>query len=328
MSPATATPQSPSQMPDYVTLPTRAERVASISYDYASQPKVSIEACNLSGGSTYTVITHQDRYGFPAQAVFWQDSGLVTFNPRLTADAYGPFYGGIYRPLVSAYHGRLINHQTLQSEQQLYAEQLVKFLTPFITSEVGNPPKQLLDIGGSTGVVARAVGQAFDYQATVLDPAPDELRDAAELGFSVIPGFLEDLDANQAGTFDLILLCQTIDHLLDVKGSLEKIRSLLKPNGLFFVDIVDFRGTYLKHHSVIEAIKIDHPYYLVEETMEAYLKQVGFGVSRKNYAPDGIHIGYVTRLIDPTPHALPDRAWIDSFQRELRWVQNTPRVKP
>ena len=39
----------------------------------------------------------------------------------MTADAYGRFYDGIYRPLVSAFHGRLIDAATIQAEQREYA---------------------------------------------------------------------------------------------------------------------------------------------------------------------------------------------------------------
>ena len=49
------------------------------------------------------VLTHSDRYGYPASAHACQSCGLVFLNPRMTASAYGQFYDGIYRPLVSAF---------------------------------------------------------------------------------------------------------------------------------------------------------------------------------------------------------------------------------
>ena len=51
----------------------------------------------------------------------------------------------------------------------------------------------------------------------MLDPAPDELEVAAAAGMETIAGFAEDFDPGER-RWDLVLLCQTIDHLLDVRG--------------------------------------------------------------------------------------------------------------
>ena len=69
----------------------------------------------------------------------------------MTAQAYGRFYDGVYRPLVSAFHGRLIDAHTIQAEQREYAVERAAFLRPFVA---GAGLGTMLDIGGSTGVVA------------------------------------------------------------------------------------------------------------------------------------------------------------------------------
>src|SRR5687768_1573528 len=100
---------------------TRTERIAALGFDYAGQPKNAVERCNLCGGQRFVGITHRDRYGFAASAACCGGCGLVFLDPVMTADAYGAFYGGTYRPLVSAFHGRLIDAMTIQDEQQEYA---------------------------------------------------------------------------------------------------------------------------------------------------------------------------------------------------------------
>ena len=59
-------------------------------------------------------------------------------------------------------------------------------------------------------------------------PAPDELAHAAAAGMETFAGFAEDADLG-ARTFDLVLLCQTIDHLLDIAATLHSIRSWVAP---------------------------------------------------------------------------------------------------
>lgn len=299
----------------------KQSRILSLGYDYESQPKEDVAECNLCKSEVFTVITHRDRYGYKAKASLCSECGLVMLNPRMTPQAYAQFYSDTYRPLVSAFHGRLINAQSIQEEQRTYAQQLAEFLRPFLSREHRGA---LLDIGGSTGVVAEYLVRTFDFAATILDPAPDELANAEQLGMKVVAGFLEDYDAVNGERFDLITLCQTIDHLLDVSSSLAKIKRLLHPQGLFFVDIVDFRAAYLRNRSVEEAIKIDHPYYLTESAMETYLNRAGFQILRKSYAPDHLHVGYVCAHCDAKPDFLPSETEVRMSASEIRKIQNLP----
>ena len=303
------------------TIADRGLRIAALDYDYASQPKQQVGACNLCGSATFVILTHRDRYGYPAEAHGCRRCGLVFLNPVMTSDAYGSFYVDTYRPLVSAYHGRLIDARTIQAEQRDYALERGDVLAPFLASRKGT---RLLDIGGSTGAVAHEWAKRFALQATVLAPAPLETAEAQALGLETIEGLVERYNFG-ARRFDVIALCQTIDHLLDVMGTLRRVRELIMDEGLLFVDIVDFRAAYLRNWSVEEAVKIDHPYYFVEFTATAYLERCGFEILRVDYASDHLHIGYVCRPARGRVDALPPRDAVSAFWREIRHVQNAPR---
>jgi hypothetical protein len=298
----------------------RRERIAALGYDYAAQPREAITSCNLCGESAFVVLTHRDRYGYPAQANACTRCGLTFLNPRLSADAYGRFYDGIYRPLVSAFHGRLIDAQTIQAEQREYAEDRAGLLRPFVA---GAGLRTLLDIGGSTGVVAHHFAGEFGLQGTLIDPAPLEVQQARRLGLETISGLVEAHDFG-ARSFDVVTICQTVDHLLDVAGTLHRVRQLLTTRGVLFIDIVDFRAAYLRNWSVEDAIKIDHPYYLTQETMTAYLSRAGFRVLRSDYASDHLHVSYVCAPAPPVADAMPTPGHADRLLREIRFVQNAP----
>ena len=274
---------------------TRRDRIAALDFDYAAQERVRVERCNLCGGSAFTVLTHRDRYGYPASASACNRCGLIFLDPVMTARAYGRFYAGTYRPLVSAYHGRLIDAQTIQDEQREYAVERGELLGRYL--EPGRH-RTLLDIGGSTGVVAQAFVRRFGVAATVIDPAPLEAAAARALGLETIHGLVEEVDLGER-RFDVVIICQTVDHLLDVAGTLRRSRELLSDDGLLFVDIVDFRAAYLRNWSVEEAIKIDHPYYFTESTIAAYVRRAGFEVLRADYAADHLHVSYVARPSGP-----------------------------
>src|SRR5687767_1979138 len=213
-----------------------AQRIASLGFDYAAQPSTRVQRCNLCGGSAFTVLTHHDRYGYAAASNGCRACGLVFLNPVMTAEAYGRFYAGTYRPLVSAFHGRVIDARTIQDEQREYAVERGELLEPFLR---GSGLKTLLDIGGSTGVVAQALAERFDLDPTVIDPAPAETAEAEALGIEIVNGLVEDVDLGTR-TFDIVSICQTVDHLLDVAGTLRRVRQLIASRGLLFIDIVDF----------------------------------------------------------------------------------------
>jgi SAM-dependent methyltransferase len=268
------------------------------------------------------VLTHRDRYGFAARAAACWRCGLTALDPRMSARAYAEFYDGVYRPLVSAYHGRRIDADTIQDEQRDYAEAFADFVAPLLERARGER-RAMLDVGGSTGVVAGHFARRFGLDAAVLDPAPAELAVAERLGIRTIPALLEEWQPDRV--YDVVALFQTIDHLLDVAGALAKLRTTLAPHGLLLFDIVDFRAAYLRNASVEEAVKIDHPFYLVQETTEALLARAGFAPVRKSYAADHLHVAYACRAGEARPGALPDAAWVRSFFDEVRRVQNAPR---
>jgi SAM-dependent methyltransferase len=304
------------------TIPTdRAQRIATLGYDYAAQPKETIASCNLCGSLSFVILSHRDRYGFPAKAHACRSCGLVFLNPRMTAAAYGRFYDGVYRPLVSAFHGRQIDAKTIQAEQRDYAAERAAFVRPFLERA---SLRSLLDIGGSTGVVAHHFAQEFGVEATLIDPAPLELEEARNLGLETITGLVEQHDFGLR-RFDLVLICQTVDHLLDIHVVLDRVRHLLSLQGFLFIDIVDFRAAYLRNWSVEEAIKIDHPYYLTQETMTAYLRRAGFDVLRTDYAADHLHVSYLCWTDVPALDALPPADTVADLLREVRLVQNAPR---
>ena len=301
---------------------TRKARIAALGYDYASQPVDVRSVCNLCGGERFVTVAHRDRYGHPARADGCLGCGLVFLNPVMTVEAYSDFYRDVYRPLVSAYHGRRIDAETIQEEQRQYAAVQGELLAGYLARRSA---KTLLDVGGSTGVVAHHLKERFDLTATVIDPASLEIDVARRLGLQTLTGFVEDVDPGEP-RYDLITLCQTVDHLLDVSLSLRKIRALLSEDGLFFMDIVDFRAAYRRNGSVEEAIKLDHPFYLTEATAAAFLGVSGFEILAVDYAADHLHVGYVCAPALPREGVLPPDTEVSRQWREIRSIQN-PRPR-
>ena len=301
----------------------RSENIEKLDFDYSAQANKLIINCNLCNNEKLVIITHRDRYGYPVKATACPNCGLVFLNPVMTNEAYSDFYDHTYRPLVSAYHGRLINAETIQDEQRVYAADLAEFIEPFFTK---TKYRTMIDIGGSTGVVSRYLAEKFDLKATVLDPSASDLEWSSKFGIEVIDGFLEDYEP-EGRYFDCVIVCQTVDHLLEMSRSMAKIRSVLRDDGLLFLDIVDFRMAYLRNQCIEEAIKLDHPYYFTQETITSYFKKTGFRVLRINFPEDHLHVGYLCTTCEPVSDYLPPIEWVNRFFGEIRFIQNYNKVK-
>lgn len=271
----------------------REVRIEALGYDYAAREQEPAGPCNLCGSAQRIELSHTDRYGYPAVFNVCARCGLGMISPRLTSDEYARFYESVYRPLVSAYHGRRIDAETVQEDQREYTAELAGFLR----RNLPGTPKTLMDIGGSTGVVAQILREELGCECTVLDPAPDELAVAAELGMETIEGFAEDYDPGER-SWDLVLLCQTIDHLLDVRATLEAMRRMMGSDGHAFVDILDVGFMMRRRGSIEGAIKIDHPYYLTRDTALAYFALCGMVPIAEHTSHNG-HWGFVLQAGEP-----------------------------
>lgn len=292
---------------------TRRERIDAVAYDYASRRRESIEHCNLCHSATLRQVSEVDRYGYAASASGCERCSLVFLDPQMDNDGYADFYASWYRPIVSAYHDREINAETLPADQRRYADSLSAWLVQKLQ---GAHIETLLDVGGSTGIVAAALRDAMGARATVLDPSPEELEVASGLGMDTAAGFVEDFEPPAGTRFDLVVLCQTADHLLDVTSALRKIRELTSETGWFFLDIVDYQAVAANKGGLVEAIKVDHPYYFSDLTLRCALRRAGFEVVATREAADQ-HLDYLCRPCAAQSDALPDASAVEKAWRQL-----------
>lgn len=257
--------------------------IARPGWNFDQQPKAWVEKCNLCGNTQFVTLSHLDRYGFVVNTEFCNTCGLVFLNPLMTRDAYAEFYAEAYRPLVAWWSKK----PEMPDRREAGAEFYARYIGRLLARHLPKNPQTLLDIGGDRGTVATMLSKDFGLKATVIDPA-------IQAGpYTSFRGLLEDFDPKQ--TFDVVTMCQTVDHLLDLKGGLAKVRKLISPHGVFFVDIVDFASEARRVKHFRGACKVDHPYYLTEHVFENALAQAGFTWELKDYSEDGRHIGYVCK---------------------------------
>jgi len=167
--------------------PTAQERIEALGFDYRAQPKRRLDKCPLCANREFVSLARQDRYGFPVRTDGCLTCGLVFINPVMTDEAYAEFYSRTYRDLIAAYGGKPKSLDSVERGQVRYAKLLGDYLEPHVGTGM------LLDVGGSTGVVAQAIADRFRLrEATVLDPSAEELERAAARGLNTALGTIEE----------------------------------------------------------------------------------------------------------------------------------------
>lgn len=314
-------------MPLEFTLDPGAQaRLAKLGFDSASLPHEYCSSCDLCGWQVFRTISHTDRYGFAATYQMCEGCGLVFQNSRPTAEGYEEFYAKWYRPLVAALHGQPHDEEAMQAVERAYVGKVVRFLKQHMRTK---PIEFSVDLGGSTGWVARGVQDTLGGRCLVVDPSPSELAQARALGLDCEQALAEQWNP-KGRRFDLVLICRSVDHFLSISSVLAKAAGCLKPGGYLFVDPVDFESCARTTIDYRRLLKMDHVYYLSDETMRLYLKAAGFDLVASDFGDGTYYISYLARYtgdIHKPAHLTPYARETGRMLRE-RLVQPTPRPYP
>lgn len=314
-------------MPLEFTLESDARtRLDKLGFDPAALPHEYCYTCDLCECQVFRTISHTDRYAFSVTYQMCEGCGLVFQNPRPTAAGYAEFYPKWYRRLVAALFNRQADEEGRLADQKVYAARLVKFLK----QHLGTRSVQLsVDLGGSVGSVAKAVQDAFGGRCLVVDPSPAELAEAEKQGLDCEQALAEQWNPN-GRRFDLALICRSVDHFLSISAVLTKMAGCLKSGGYLFIDPVDFESGARTTLDYRRFLKMDHVYYLSDETMRLYLAAAGFEVVAADFGDGTYYMSYLARYtgdVRKPPRFTPYAREIGRMLRE-RLIQPAPAPYP
>ncbi len=293
----------------------RRKRCAPLAARLNEVERASSYACNACGSPRKAIVAPRDRYGVAVRTAVCLKCGLVYLLEPLTQEGYADFYAtGSYRDISGRFSGKKRSMPQIRAGQVDYTERTFHFLEPFLPQVEG---ARLLDIGASTGLVAERF-QRSGYSAVLLDPAVSEIHQPETRGMQLVESTFEAWEPE--GRFELILLCRTIEHLLDLRGSMEKIHDILKPQGIFYCDVVDFFELCRLEGPPEIVTKLDHCFWLAQETAQVFFKRLGFETLAMFTGAPFEQFGLVLRRGVPDPDAALPPGWVDAQLRQLREI--------
>ena len=173
---------------------------------------------------------------------------------------------------------------------QMHRYEIERFVRYFNKQHPGTESSQklhLLEFGFGTGSFLRQSVELnkFDVVGVEKDVrACSSVRKS--LGIPVFETLSEAKSQFGQNYFDLIYSAHTLEHIVNLKGVLRQLNSLLKPGGLFVIIVPffsklaeRFEAFYLDHISSnfnYSLIQNGHINYLTPKTLGRYLEEAGF----------------------------------------------------
>ena len=136
---------------------------------------------------------------------------------------------------------------------------------------------RILDIGCANGGLLGALRRIGYVRLLGIDPSRSCVAQAAAgHGVEVRVGTLTQLPQD-LGSFDVILLSHVLEHVVDLRATLDRVRPLLaEPGGLLYVEVPD-ASRYTEHLvSPFQDFNVEHINHFSPETLRRLLAQAGF----------------------------------------------------
>jgi 2-polyprenyl-3-methyl-5-hydroxy-6-metoxy-1,4-benzoquinol methylase len=197
-----------------------------------------------------------------SRVVQCEDCGLVFVHPLPAADALHQHYN---------------QGEFSRIEYYLAAEPADRRTFAAVLDRVARhipPGGSVLDVGPNVGT-ALALAAARGWVASGVEINAEAARYCRERhGLNVVAGKLESSDLTHEH-FDLVLMLDVIEHLLDPLATLRRVRDLLKRQGLLMISTPDIAGWASR---LLQVKPEEHLFYFTPQTLTASLHAAGFRV--------------------------------------------------
>jgi SAM-dependent methyltransferase len=143
----------------------------------------------------------------------------------------------------------------------------------------------VLEFGCNDGVLLeRLARRGFD--CTGVDASDNVASLARAKGLDVRTGFLTEAfvaEQNLTGRFDAVTCSNVFAHIDDLRGTMAAVRALLKPGGVFFVEVHD--GDVLAREAQFDTIYHEHLTYFTASTLRRLTEAEGFAFAACERTP-------------------------------------------
>jgi len=234
--------------------------------------QIESKSCNLCGSNElHQIYKTGDKIwliGGDFYLVKCAKCGLVFVNPRPVIQDMGEFY-------PAKYYSRTFGTIKLTDQYSLEVKRV--FNNRFHPVPLFKDKGAALEIGCSDGYFLNFLKEK-GWQVEGIEPsqfASDYARSA--FGLNVFTGTLDSFVPKE-NTFDMVYMFEVFEHLHDPRGTLIKIKSMLKEDGVLVITVPNFssllRRLFGKSWHFIDLPR--HLFHFTKKSIKGMLKEAGF----------------------------------------------------
>ena len=236
--------------------------------------------CNLCDADDYApLLDAVTRWGSSDETfhiVRCSNCGLAYLNPRPEEDVILDFY-------PDDYHRRDFSIGEL-GDQRLFGlpwrQAIERKYAPLLRLQ---NPARILDVGCGDGFLLKYLEEK-GWEVVGIEPG-NSVCARETLGLDVFQGPLEAADF-AAGSFDVVTLSHVLEHLHDPAATLQRVRYLLRDNGLVHIEVPNIASMEARifGDAWIGIAAPAHLYLFAPTTLQAIVEKVGFDVFESGFA--------------------------------------------
>jgi len=184
----------------------------------------------------------------------------------------------LYYEQMSKYeYDRYDNHPS--GDQMKHYTKIVNFIEPHLTDK----NVSILDLGCSTGGLLSIFKQRGFSNLLGIDPSPACVNSMQRL-FGIdarVNNFSELTDEKK---YDLVILSEVLEHIVNLKEILTKIRSILSDRGYLFVEVPDSERWEAQISAPFQQFSVEHINYFSHGSLDHLLSKNGFQTATRREA--------------------------------------------
>jgi 2-polyprenyl-3-methyl-5-hydroxy-6-metoxy-1,4-benzoquinol methylase len=182
-----------------------------------------------------------------------------------------------YEQMSKYEYDRYENHPS--GDQMKHYAQIVDFIEPHLTDK----KVSILDLGCSTGGLLSIFKQRGFSNLLGIDPSPACVNSVQRL-FGIDSRVNNFSGLTDAKKYDLVILSEVLEHIVDLKEILAKIRNLLSDKGYLFIEVPDSGRWEAQISAPFQQFSVEHINYFSQGSLDHLLLKNGFQATTRQEA--------------------------------------------
>lgn len=167
---------------------------------------------------------------------------------------------------------------TLEYKPSQYDLNRFGVMMPVITAFLDKTDLHIVEVGCATGLLLSLIKKEGFNNITGIDPSHGCTETARKnYGIKVLTRTLSEIDL-EPNSVDLLILVGVLEHVKDLDLSLEKLRSVLTPNGKLYIAVPDASQYHKGEDAPFQEFSIEHINFFGPASLSNLMKKNGFSI--------------------------------------------------